>query len=485
MRQIAITAVCVIISLAFTACDLNEKIYGTIDDSSFWKTEKDFREGLNYAYGTLNTPYNGFSIWQYVIEDGGADYNASGAPYGDFYNYTNWSSTNPDGIDWGIYQYFWKEISYINTTLDKIQDASIDEGAKTRYISEGRCLRAFLYFTLVQWFKEVPLITSSQVMDYTIPQESPETIYAFIEKEFAECQDGLLSKPEMQAAGEQAYTHLTRGAAQALLARTYLVQKKYDECFQACKALITDTERYGTYSLMSNYKQMFRTKGFDNSEVLWALAADGINNVSLLQVYLYKPWDVENPTVKRDTSYDIYYNWNGSIGVSPDFYNSFEVGDSRLECLLYEPQCDKERVMVTKYPAETSDKILSSNDTPIIRWADVLLMYAESALLKSSPDTDTALEQLKEVRKRAGLSPISSGLSPEELKWKIYEERRHELFMEGCGKRDMLRFGTLRDHILSISTDAGNDPERYYYLPIPRTALTANPALHQNSPNYK
>jgi hypothetical protein len=77
MRQIAITAVCIIISLAFTACDLNEKIYGTIDDSSFWKTEKDFREGLNYAYGTLNTPYNGFSIWQYVIEDGGADYNAS------------------------------------------------------------------------------------------------------------------------------------------------------------------------------------------------------------------------------------------------------------------------------------------------------------------------------------------------------------------------------------------------------------------------
>lgn len=470
-----------------SGCDLEETIYGTIDDNSFWKTEKDIREGLNAAYGKLSVGYSGFSIWQYVVEDGGTDYNASSNPYNDFFEYSNWSSTAPDGIDWGIYKHFWSQISYINKTLDKIPSVEMNDESKARYTGEGRALRAFLYFTLVQWFRDIPLVTSSTDDRYSIPQESPETIYAFLEKELTECQDGMLTKEELQAAGETGYVHLTKGAAQGLLARVYLVQQKYNECRIACEALLQHPEIYGKYDLMKDYKAIFRTKGYANEEALWALAADGTNNVSLFQVYMYKLWDIDSDPMGRDNSYDIYYDWSGDFSVTPAFYRSFEENDMRRSCLAYNEYCDPDRVMVTKYPAETADKINSSNDFPVIRWADVLLMYAESLLLGDTEDVSGAVEWVNKVRERAGASLYDAAdfSSAESFRMKIYQERRQELFMEGCGKRDMLRFGTLLDYIKQKSKDAGSDPERYYYLPIPASALTANPALKQNSSSYK
>lgn len=189
MKKIYSTALAVGLLLSVSGCDLDETIYGTITDDTFWKTENDIREGLNGAYGNLNASYNGFSLWQYIVEDGGTDYNAAQNCYQEFANYSNWSGTYPDTVNWGIYQFFWNQISYINKTLDMIPGAEMSEESKARYSGEGRALRAFIYFTLVQWFKDIPLITSSTDDRYVIPQETPETIYAFIEKELTECQE--------------------------------------------------------------------------------------------------------------------------------------------------------------------------------------------------------------------------------------------------------------------------------------------------------
>lgn len=485
MKKIYSTALAVGLLLSVSGCDLDETIYGTITDDTFWKTENDIREGLNGAYGNLNASYNGFSLWQYIVEDGGTDYNAAQNCYQEFANYSNWSGTYPDAVNWGIYQFFWNQISYINKTLDMIPGAEMSEESKARYSGEGRALRAFIYFTLVQWFKDIPLITSSTDDRYVIPQETPETIYAFIEKELTECQEGMLTKAELQAAGETGYVHLSKAAAQGLLARTYLVQQKYDECRAACERLLNNPDIYGTYELLADYRAIFRTKGFANNECLWALPADGVNNVSLFQCNMYKLWDVEGSTVTRDTSYDIYVSW-GDLSVTVDLYNSFSDTDIRKNCLAYDPLCDANKVMITKYPAETTNGEESSNDFPVIRWADIWLMYAESLLLGSTPDLAAAVEAANMVRGRAQAPLYEAGnFNAETFRMELYHERRREFFFEGCGKRDMIRFGTLVDHINATSTDAGSDPERYYYLPIPAAALAANPALRQNSPNYR
>lgn len=470
----------------FSGCNLNETIYGTISEDMFWKSEENIREGLNSAYGNLNTQFNGFSIWQYVVEDCCTDYNGTQNTYPEFHKYSNWSSTYPSAVEWGIYKYFWQQISYINKSLDMIPKIEISEEIKARYIGEGRALRAFLYFTLVQWFKDIPLITSSTDERFSIPQEKPEVIYSFIEKELIECQAGMFTKEQLQNSGEAGYVHLTKAAAQGLLARTYLVQKKYNECREACKALIEKTDVYGKYELIDNYKDVFKTKGFANVEVLWALPADGVSNVSLFQTYMYKLWDVKGSTVERDKSYDMYYKW-GDFSVNKAFYDTFTSDDERKSCLIYDPLCHADKVMITKYPAETTNNETSSTDYPVLRWADILLMYSESLLFGDTQDMSASIDVLNEIRRRANVEEYEVGDFPtvEDYKNELYRERRREMFFEGCGKRDMIRFGTLLDYINKKSTDAGGDPERYYYLPIPASALSANPALKQNSESYR
>lgn len=468
-----------------TSCNLDETIYGRITDESHWKTENDIREGLNSAYGTLNIEYKGFSLWQYVIEDACTDYSASKNCYPEFSQYSNWSGTYPAAIDWGIYKFFWNQISYINKTLDKIPQAEMSDKSKARYRGEGRALRAFVYFTLVQWFKDIPLITSSSDDRYVIPQESSDSIYAFIEKELIECQEGMLTKDELQSEGETGYVHLSKAAAQGLLARTYLVQKKYDECKEACEQLINNPDIYGTYELLDDYSKIFRLKGFANNECLWSLPADGVSNVCLFQAYTYKLWDVAESNVVRDKTYDAYVSW-GDLSVTPDFYDTFSSDDIRKKCLMYDPLCEASKVMITKYPVETTNGEFSSNDYPVIRMADIWLMYSESLLLGSTPDLASAITAANKVRARANAEEYdASDWTQESFRLELYKERRRELFFEGCGKRDMIRFGTLLDHIKKTSKDAGDNPERYYYLPIPAAALAANPAMKQNSPNYK
>lgn len=471
------TFVLLFILTMFTSCEdnLKETIYGTLGDKNFWKTEKDIQEGLNSAYGQLNTRFNGFSIWQFIIEDCCTDINASTSSYIDFSNYTGWSSTTPDAINWGIYKFFWSQISYLNKTIDMIPGADINEEKKVAYISEARALRAFIYFTLVQWFNNIPLVTSSKEISYSIPQESSETIYKFIEDELIAASAVLPTNEEYIAQGMKDYARMSRGAAKSLLARTYLVQKKYAECRDICYQLIEKQDENGKYALMNNYKSMFSTNGYDNTEFIWTLAGDGVNNGMMLQVYLFKPWAHPEKSFEN-----VYLEWNGDISLTYNFYQSFPSNDKRLECLYYDADSNADRVMLTKYPAKSPDKQFSASDFPVIRYADVLLMYAES-LLYADNDVKGTVKWLNVVRKRAGAAFHDPNVETSTtLKTKIYNERRWELFFEGCGKRDMLRFGTLLNHILNKSKDAGGKPERYYFLPFPATALTSNPALKQN-----
>lgn len=464
----------------FTSCEnnLNETIYGSLADSNFWKTEKDIQEGLYAAYAQMNKRYNGFSIWQFMVEDCGSDISATESTYKDFNTYTGWSSTIPSEVNWGIYKFFWTQISYLNKVIDVIPNAEIDDNKKMVYTSEARALRAFIYFTLVQWFNDIPLVTSSTELNFSIPQQPASKIYEFIETELKESYSNIPTKEQYVATAMTDYSRISRGAALGILARTYWVQKKYEECRDVCKMLIENQDENGMYELMSPYKEMFATNGYKNTEFIWALAGDGINNGLFLQIYLYKPWKNPEPTFK-----DVYLNWGGDISLTYSFYKSFDNGDKRLAGMYYDSGSNASKVMLTKYPAKTPDKTCSTTDFPIIRYADVLLMYAES-LLFADNDIEEAVKWMNKVRERAGVKPLDHTTEDKEsLEYKLYNERRWELYFEGCGKRDMMHFGKLLYHIQSKSKDAGTSPERYFYLPFPASALAANPALKQN-PGY-
>jgi hypothetical protein len=111
----------------------------------------------------------------------------------------------------------------------------------------------------------------------------------------------------------------------------------------------------------------------------------------------------------------------------------------------------------------------SSNDYPVFRYADVLLMKAEA--LARQANTAGALPLVNQVRSRAGLAPLTAVTLEE-----IYDERGRELCWEGHRRQDMIRFGTFTQaHDFKPASG-----EHYKLFPIPAPALVTNPTLKQN-----
>jgi starch-binding outer membrane protein, SusD/RagB family len=186
--------------------------------------------------------------------------------------------------------------------------------------------------------------------------------------------------------------------------------------------------------------------------------------------------------------------WNGTV-IPGDFYDKFASADIRKKQFLVGPQAGgitytetvtslispgagpNEGVRDVKFfPVTPSDASGESNDFPIYRYADVLLMQAECNVRLGN--VAAAAPFLNQVRERAGLPDISAPTLAD-----IYNERGFELNMEGHRRQDMIRFGTfLLPHGVAPN-DVPAGPATLLLFPIPTAALNANPSLKQN-PGY-
>ncbi|MEP6713683.1 MAG: RagB/SusD family nutrient uptake outer membrane protein, partial [Ferruginibacter sp.] len=185
---------------------------------------------------------------------------------------------------------------------------------------------------------------------------------------------------------------------------------------------------------------------------------------------------------------------NGTI-IPGDFYNKFNASDIRKQQFLVGPQAGgitytetvtslispgaapNEGIRDVKFfPVKPSDASGESNDFPIYRYADLLLMEAECNIRLGN--TAAAAAFFNQVRKRAGLADIASPTLQD-----IYNERGFELVFEGHRRQDMIRFGTfLLPHGVAPN-DVPATPAYRLIFPIPTSALNANTTLKQN-PGY-
>ena len=140
-------------------------------------------------------------------------------------------------------------------------------------------------------------------------------------------------------------------------------------------------------------------------------------------------------------------------------------------------------VIMAKYPADpNSNGQIGGNDFIVFRYSDILLMRAEA--LNEMNMLGDALPLVNQVRNRSNLPNLNmAGLDQTSLRNHIFQERKWEFYFEGKGRMDMVRQGTLINHVSQVSADAAGNPDRYLYLPIPLDALTQNPGLNQN-PGY-
>lgn len=362
----------------------------------------------------------------------------------------------------------WRE-SYVgiqrtNIVLNRITDVEYDDNTiKNNRIGEMKFLRALLYFNLVRLYGDVPLTTE----ETTNPSDffgqgrtSASAVYTQIELDLNDAIQNLPSDSN-KSVGRPA-----KGAAQAVLADVQMNQGKYGEAVTTLTSLVTATD----YELMPTTSDVFGVANEGNSEILFEVQfASGVNGN-----------DEGESAASQFRPSGTTANAKGHNLPSVEFANLFELGDTRKDDYVGLDAAANPFYFSLKYDVSTTGADDGGSDHIVIRFADVLLKYAEA--LNESGGANAAM-YLNMVRNRAGLANTTA-TTESELRDAIEMERRFEFIGEGHRWFDLKRTGKAIETMnawfttnsINVTIDADN-----LILPIPQSQIDTDPAITQNS----
>ena len=384
------------------------------------------------------------------------------------------------------WRWLYKSIFNANLAVNQLE-ASNAEASK---IAEAKVLRAFFYYLLIDDFGDVPFYTDNNITVDQIPQASRKVVYDFIVKELTENVETLSATK-----GGNYYGRFNKWAGYTLLAKVYLNAEVYTgtpewaKCLAAC-----DKVSEGGFSLHSaaanasspmgnKYYELFGDVLPDDETILAIFATANVVSRNIFTVR-----SLNGPDAQTLFGYS---GWNGTI-VPKDFFLKYDDKDIRKKQFRYGDQggginytidvasldnpgaAPQAGVRNTKfYPVTPSDGGGASNDFPIYRYADILLMKAECNVRLGNPAA--AKPFVDQIRQRAGLGVLAANPTLDN----IYNERGFELNWEGHRRQDMIRFNKylLANEFRGVSADFRT------LFPIPTAALDANKGLKQN-PGY-
>lgn len=533
-------------ALMITSCSdfLDTAPLDALSPATTWKTEEDAQKFVIGCYGGNNYDT---SSW----EDGGNIlYLDCGSDFG--YNNFEWENyktigngkMTPSGSVHSFYDF--SVIRRCNTFMEKVQDIPFaNEQTKTDLIGQVRTIRAYRYFVMNWWYGGVPIIDSYNTADEAkVSRKTEEEVRTFVDDELDAAIGELNAVPSERG-------RIAKGAAMAIRMRSAL----YYGDFQKAKELAEGIMKLGQYSLEPDYNNLFKVAGQDSKEII--LAVQYVNSTLELgtigQMYnngdggwssivptqnLVDTYEMADGLTKEEsTAYDpvhpfagrdprmamtlIYpgMEWNGAI------INTLDKAIGGKDNANYPPSANnasKTALTWRKYLDEQyTNGIWNTNACPIvIRYAEVLLTYAEAANELSGPSADV-YDKLDLIRERVGMPKVDrvKYATKETLRQLIRRERGVELAGEGVRRADILRWkdengkmvaetvlnGILERIVGTIDyneTDPGKRAvvdvnaaatdkkiedrifkSHHRYNPIPQSAIDYNPNLKQN-PEY-
>jgi len=370
-------------------------------------------------------------------------------------------------------------------------------------IAEAHVARDWNYWLLIDDFGDVPYYTTNDAASLKAGQTKRAVIYANIVADLKANVD-LLSTTK----GGAYYGRFNKWAGYMVLAKIYLNAAVYtastpgasdgtpqwQAALDACNTIASGG--FTLHPATANTTSLLGNTYFDlfgdvcpNDETILALSLT--ENVISGNIYTIRSLNTANGTAVLG-----YAGWDGTV-IPEDFYNTYDPSDIRAKQFLVGPQAlggntytptvlesiidpgagINEGIRDVKfYPVAPIDASGSSNDFPIYRYADVLLMQAECELRLGN--AAAAAPYLNQVRERVGLADIAAPTLTD-----VYNERGRELNMEGHRRQDMIRFGTyLQAHGVAPNTVPAMS-NTYLLFPIPTSVLSASPQLSQN-PGY-
>ena len=351
----------------------------------------------------------------------------------------------------------YQSIFQANDFIDHVEGTDLlDEKKRDAFLGQARYFRAYAYFMLVNAFGDVPLVLSTEVNESSRLPKSPK---AEIDKLIIED----LEKAEQELKGwESPKTRVTCEAIQALLSRVYLYNEQWEKAKNKANELI--------HAVHGGTGSKFQLE--DVNRVFKSSSKESILHINM-EGYVGPGTYVGYTRIGQLMIDGWYYASQGLV-------NELQKDPNDLRNTWIKPHKSSNKIYCFyKYKNRNTPK--SPADHEFL----VLLRLAEQYLIRAEANVhlgklDAALNDINIIRDRAGVEPIESGKTADELLLIIENERRKEFFGE-CGHRwyDLNR--THRADAVYGATDYKKGWKSYKaVLPIPDDEIARNPALTQN-----
>ncbi|MEL6557728.1 MAG: RagB/SusD family nutrient uptake outer membrane protein [Bacteroidota bacterium] len=476
MKTIKILFACAVLMSFSTGCSdfLEVSPQNQLTQSSFPSNEADALAATNAVYQVLREAnyHRGF----YPIDDIMSDDALKGSSPGDQsgnlgpFDTFDFAPTNIFLNGWWGALYL--GVRRANVVINRVPDVEMDEALKLRYLGEARFLRALYYSDLARGYGGVPLITSDQP-DLSALRSTLDETYALIEDDLLFAIDAL---PEKSDFGNNDLGRATKGAAKALLSRVYLYMKQFDKA----AALADEVVASAQYNLEPVYFDAFRT-GFEHgAESVFEIGGIGIEGTS----------GGGNEYVASQGVRGTPNQGFGFNRPSLDLINSFEVDDPRMQAtviflgetidgILILGDTGTPDVTPDGQPETYNQKTWTGSVIPagsrahnrrLIRYAEVLLNGAEAHAEEGNIPQALAYLEMVRIRAREGnasILPEITETNPTALLDLIFQERRHELAMEGFRFWDLVRSGRASE----VLGPLGFQSNKNELLPIPQSEI--------------
>ena len=505
MKKIVI--IIVLFSLISYGCSdfLDTEPADRYTQDNYWKTQERALAALNGVYATLlNGGMYGGTRPLYMENLSPNTYHRRGddaiIAQGLHNSNTGWFNAAWNAAYQGI--------GRANNFLGNIDRVPMDSNLKERYIAEAKFLRALYYFPLWNLFGGAPLITdpTSAVDQEFLPRNSADELLTQILKDLDDA-----SKPDVlpKSFSGAEKGRVTIGAVLALKARVLLYAGRFAEAAAVAKQVID----LNVYRLFPDYRGLFYLENEGNEEVIFDVQfkypeftnsydAELIeqNNVGPLPDLVNDYYDINGAPVSESEIYDPdkpYENRDprlkATVIVKGSMFNGAEVVEGTST--FYFSMTGYGMKKYTVYKDDTRTTPVSAGYSHlnyiVLRYADVLLMYAEAQNEASGPNDDV-YKYLNEIRERAGMPDVTPGLSKDDLRKEIRHERRIELAGEGLYYYDVRRWRIAHEVLNDdIHNDKGEriDYRRFqnprdYLWPVPSVAIQNNPNLLPQNEGY-
>lgn len=474
-----------VIFTTFLGCgdvELDENPPSLLNPESFFTSESEFEAALAGAFRPLYSGYSSFDYGYPLIMTSGAEDVRSDAGI-----FVEMDRLNPNGSDQSVlnvWRQMYQSIANANTIIGNLQNAEgIPQERLDELEGQAKFIRAFNYFFLVRWFGEVQLTTFENQGDIeNLKQSSVAEIYASI---IDNLQDSEAKLPDtFEDKGRP-----TKWAAKALLAKVYLTMAGWPMEDASAYALASNKAKEvidsGLYSLEPDFADLWLEENkLTNSEFIFAfygsIAADGISGSHM---------------------HIASRHWGNGEGGWGDFYSEIRFFDAFPESprkdatftSIFADGSSFEEAGVQPHMAKYRDAGETVADSGegfnvMLRYADVLLIYAEASNMADGGPSAEALEAINKVRRRANGLPIdtpdagvdiSSNISQNEFDDLVIQERNFELAFELNRWFDLVR----KKMVVDVNQEMHPGvTEQNRLLPKPSAQLI--PGILEQNPGY-